>query len=231
MILGDTCTRHCGFCSVAKGTPLPPDPEEPRHVAEAVAELGLDYAVVTSVDRDDLPDEGSLQFARTIEAIRKRNPGCKVEVLIPDFNGRVELLGNVLAAMPDVLAHNVETVPQLYRKVRPGSVYSQSLAILEQAARFAPAKMKVKSGIMVGLGETVDQVLCTMEDIARTGCHIMTIGQYLRPKKRALPVVRYYHPEEFAFLKEQGEAMGFEHVESGPLVRSSYHAKEQAEGI
>jgi lipoic acid synthetase len=232
MILGDICTRHCGFCSVAKGTPPPPDPDEPAKVAEAAADLGLDYVVVTSVDRDDLPDEGSQHFAGTIEAIRRRLPRCRIEVLIPDFNGRSDLLENVLLAGPDVLAHNVETVSHLYPRVRPVAAFEQSLRILEEAVRFRSERgidMKVKSGIMVGLGETMPQVLSTMEAIARTGCDIMTVGQYLSPKKRALPVERFYTPEEFELIRKEGEAMGFSHVESGPLVRSSYHAKEQLE--
>lgn len=230
MVLGDVCTRHCGFCSVDKGNPLPLDCNEPARVAEAVAELELDYVVVTSVNRDDLPDEGSLHFARTIAAVKERVPDCRVEVLIPDFHGKMNLLTNVLAAGPDVLAHNVETVPQLYSRVRPGSVYSRSLDLLARAVEYRRRQgrqFKVKTGLMVGLGEEMHQVLSTMEDIASTGCDLLTLGQYLQPQKRALPVVRYYRPWQFAFMRRQGLAMGFEHVEAGPLVRSSYHAKEQ----
>ncbi len=233
MILGDTCTRHCGFCSVAKGAPLPPDPGEPSKVAEAVSSLELDYAVITSVDRDDLPDEGSMHFAKTIEAVRSRLPGCKVEVLIPDFNGNTRLLRNVLDARPEVLAHNVETVEHLYPRVRPVADFRQSLRILTASSAYRIDRkidMKVKSGIMVGLGETMEQVLHTMNEISATGCDIMTVGQYLSPKKRALEVERFYTPEEFASIREKGLAMGFAHVESGPLVRSSYRAKEQLRG-
>jgi len=232
MILGDVCTRHCGFCSVAKGKPGAPDPDEPENVAEAVASLGLDYAVITSVDRDDLPDEGAAHWAETVRAVKRRLPGCKVELLIPDFNGNRDLLEVVLNARPDVLGHNVETVAHLYRRVRPVADYTNSLKILEHAYLWREhhrAKMAVKCGIMVGLGETMEQVLDTMRDIVATGCEIMTVGQYLPPKKNSLPLERYYTPEEFAYLREEGLAMGFKHVESGPLVRSSYHAKTQAE--
>lgn len=232
MILGDVCTRHCGFCSVSKGKPSPPDPREPANVAEAVASLGLDYAVVTSVDRDDLPDEGAEHWAQTVRAIKRRLPGCKVELLVPDFNGNKTLLEVVLEAFPDVLGHNVETVAGLYRRVRPVADYTNSLKILEHAYLWREKRdveMAVKSGIMVGLGETMDQVLDTMRDIAGTGCEIMTVGQYLPPKKNALPLERFYTPEEFDYIRDEGLKIGFKHVESGPLVRSSYHAKSQAE--
>jgi lipoic acid synthetase len=232
MILGDICTRHCGFCSVAKGKPGPVDAGEPAHVAEAVARLGLQYAVITSVDRDDLPDEGAGHFAQTIAQIRARVPGCGVEVLIPDFNGKKDLLEIVLEAGPDCLAHNIETVAHLYRRVRPVAVYENTLKILEHAVLWRErraADMRVKCGIMVGLGETMEQLLDTMRDIAHTGCDILTVGQYLPPKKKALPLDRYYSLQEFAHIREQGLAMGFKHVESGPLVRSSYHAREQVE--
>ncbi len=234
MILGDICTRHCGFCSVAKGRPGPVDPEEPEHLAEAVDALRLDYAVVTSVDRDDLPDEGAGHFAECIRAIRRRRPACRVEVLIPDFNGRRELLEIVLEARPDCLAHNIETVAHLYRRVRPVAVYENTLKVLENAVLWRERRgvdMKVKCGIMVGLGETMDQLLDTMRDIAGTGCDILTVGQYLPPKKKALPLDRYYTLEEFAQIREAGLAMGFGHVESGPLVRSSYHAHRQVESL
>ena len=232
MILGDVCTRHCGFCSVMKGKPGPVDPLEPEHVADAIERLRLSYAVITSVDRDDLPDEGAGHFAQTIAAVRRRTPDCKVEVLIPDFNGRKDLLEVVLDARPDCLAHNIETAAHLYRRVRPVAVYENTLKILEQAVLYRDERdlaMRVKCGIMVGLGETMEQLLDTLRDIASTGCDIMTVGQYLPPKKAALPLDRYYSLEEFAAIREEGLKMGFRHVESGPLVRSSYHAKQQIE--
>lgn len=230
MILGDVCTRHCGFCSVMKGKPGPVDALEPEHVAQAIEKLRLQYAVITSVDRDDLPDEGAGHFAQTIAAVRRRMPDCKVEVLIPDFNGRKELLEVVLDARPDCLAHNIETASHLYRRVRPVAVYENTLKILEHSVLYREERgldMRVKCGIMVGLGETMEQLLDTLRDIAHTGCDIMTVGQYLPPKKAALPLDRYYSLEEFAHIKEVGLTMGFKHVESGPLVRSSYHAKQQ----
>jgi lipoic acid synthetase len=235
MIMGDTCTRHCGFCSVAKGKPNALDPREPEHVAQAVESLGLDYAVITSVDRDDLPDEGAGHFAATISAVKRRVSGCKVEVLIPDFNGRKDLLEVVLEAEGaglEVMGHNVETASHLYRRVRPVANYTNSLKVLEHSFLWRQQRgsdMKVKSGIMVGLGETMAQVLDTMRDIANTGCEIMTVGQYLPPKKNALQLDRYYTLEEFDRLRVEGMKMGFKHVESGPLVRSSYHAKSQVE--
>ena len=230
MILGDICTRHCGFCSVKKGIPGAVDPNEPENVAKAAAKMNLDYAVVTSVDRDDMPDEGATHFAKTIRAIREHVPGCKVDVLIPDFNGRRELLDIVLAERPEVLAHNIETVKALYRRVRPVAVYEQSLKIVEEAVKYREehgADIQTKCGIMVGLGETTEQLLETIGDIAGTGCDIITIGQYLSPKRHSLPVEKFYTPEEFDYLRDRAYEFGLGHVESGPLVRSSYHAKEQ----
>jgi len=233
MILGDVCTRHCGFCSVMKGKPGPVDPLEPGHVADAIEKLKLKYAVITSVDRDDLADEGAGHFAQTITAVRRRIPDCQIEVLIPDFNGRRELLDIVLDARPDCLAHNIETASHLYRRVRPVANYENTLKILENSVIYREkhgADIRVKCGIMVGLGETMDQLLDTLKDIALTGCDILTVGQYLPPKKAALPLDRYYSLEEFAHIKTEGLKMGFKHVESGPLVRSSYHARAQMEG-
>jgi lipoic acid synthetase len=230
MILGDICTRHCGFCSVKKGIPGAADANEPENVAQAALKMGLEYAVVTSVDRDDMPDEGATHFAQTIHAIRRALPECKIEVLIPDFNGRRELLDIVLDARPAVLAHNVETVEALYRRVRPVAVYGQSLKILEEAVAYRRehnVDIRTKCGIMLGLGETREQLLSTIRDIADTGCDIITIGQYLSPKRNALPVDRFYTPEEFDELRDRAYEFGLKHVESSPLVRSSYKAKEQ----
>ena len=234
MILGDVCTRHCGFCSVMKGKPGAVDPLEPGHVADAIETLRLQYAVITSVDRDDLPDEGAGHWAQVITAVRNRTPKCRIEVLIPDFNGKRELLDIVLDARPDCLAHNIETASHLYRRVRPVAVYENTLKILESSVLYREQRhldIAVKCGIMVGLGETMDQLLDTLKDIALTGCDIMTVGQYLPPKKAALPLDRYYSLEEFAHIKAEGLKMGFKHVESGPLVRSSYHAKQQIENV
>lgn len=229
MILGDICTRACGFCAVPSGKPAgPPDEEEPQRVAEAVARMGLRYAVVTSVNRDDQADGGAHIFARTIEEIRRRVPGCKVEVLIPDFRGNWDALGAVLATKPDVLNHNTETVPRLYRQVRKGALYERSLELLRRAKETHP-DVPTKTGMMLGLGEEKDEVLSTMQDLAAQGTDILTLGQYLQPTREHLPIVRYVHPDEFAEFKARGEAMGFKHVESGPLVRSSYHAFDQAE--
>jgi lipoic acid synthetase len=229
MILGDICTRACGFCAVPSGKPAgPPDEEEPLRVAEAVARMGLRYAVVTSVNRDDQADGGAHIFARTIEEIRRRVPGCKVEVLIPDFRGDWNALNVVLRTRPDVLNHNTETVPRLYRQVRKGAVYERSLELLRRAKQTHP-DVPTKTGLMLGLGEEKDEVLLTLEDLAAQGTDILTLGQYLQPTREHLPVVRYVHPEEFAEFKILGEAMGFKHVEAGPLVRSSYHAFEQTE--
>ena len=225
MILGNVCTRRCGFCAVQKGAPLEADYDEPRRVAEAAAALGLRYAVVTSVDRDDRKDGGAELFALTIQAIRQRIPGCRVEVLIPDFQGSREALEMVLAARPDVLNHNTETVPRLYREVRPGSRYERSLELLARAKEAAQA-MPVKSGMMLGLGESEGEVLAVMRDLAKCGVDILTLGQYLRPSPRHLPIARYWQPAEFEALRRAGGEMGFAHVEAGPLVRSSYHAAE-----
>jgi lipoic acid synthetase len=229
MILGDICTRACGFCAVPSGRPAgPPDEDEPERVAEAAQAMGLRYIVVTSVNRDDQSDGGSVIFARTIEALRRRLPGCRVEVLIPDFRGDWKALETVVEARPDVLNHNLETVPRLYRQVRPGAIYERSLELLLRAGKIAPA-MPVKTGMMLGLGESHEEVLQAMTEIRRQGASILTLGQYLQPTKEHLPVVRYVHPEEFAEYKRAGQKMGFRHVESGPLVRSSYHAFEQEE--
>jgi lipoic acid synthetase len=229
MILGDICTRACGFCAVPSGKPVgPPDEQEPFRVAEAVAKMGLRYAVVTSVNRDDQPDGGAHIFARTIEEIRRRVPGCKVEVLIPDFRGDWNALGVVLATKPDVLNHNTETVPRLYRQVRKGAVYERSLGLLRRSKEAHP-EVPTKTGLMLGLGEEKEEVLSTLQDLAAQGTDILTLGQYLQPTREHLPIVRYLHPDEFAEFKIRGEAMGFKHVEAGPLVRSSYHAFEQTE--
>ncbi|HMO79380.1 MAG TPA: lipoyl synthase [Pyrinomonadaceae bacterium] len=231
MLGGDTCTRHCGFCAVNKGKPMDLDPMEPTHVAEAVKHLELEHAVITSVNRDDLPDGGSMHWAETIVKVRELNPGCKVEVLIPDFNGDEDALNNVLNARPDVLNHNTETIARLYRRVRPDAKYDQSMELLERAARFRDTQMPsmlTKSGIMAGLGETFEEVVDLMRDLRKASCDIMTIGQYLQPYEKRLPVERYVTPDEFAEWKKIGEAMGFKHVESSPLTRSSYHAREQA---
>jgi lipoic acid synthetase len=223
MILGNVCTRRCGFCAVQKGAPLEADYDEPRRVAEAVAALGLRYTVVTSVNRDDRKDGGAELFALTIEAIRERVAGCRVEVLVPDFQGSKAALETVLAAWPDVLNHNIETVPRLYRRVRPGSRYERSLEVLGRAKRAAPA-IPTKSGVIVGLGETEQEVLCLMRDLVDRGVDIFTVGQYLRPSPAHLPIARYWTPAEFEALRRAGYEMGFAHVEAGPLVRSSYHA-------
>ncbi len=227
MILGDICTRACGFCAVSSGKPAgPPDEHEPERVAEAVERMGLRYAVVTSVNRDDQPDGGAGIFARTIAEIRRRVPSCKVEVLIPDFRGDWSALETVIAARPDVLNHNTETVPRLYHQVRKGAVYARSLELLRRAKSAAPA-MPTKTGLMLGLGETREEVLAAMQDLVAQRTDILTLGQYLQPTREHLPIVRYVHPDEFADYKKLGEKMGFSHVESGPLVRSSYHAFEQ----
>jgi lipoyl synthase len=228
MLMGDICTRHCGFCAVGKGRPGSLDPQEPARVAEAARELGLSHAVVTSVNRDDLPDGGAAHFAATIQAIRERNPACTVEVLIPDFQGNWAALEIVLAAGPEILNHNVETVPRLYKRVRPDAVYSQSLELLSRARSYRDARalsMRTKSGLMVGLGETVEELIETLSELRACGCDIATVGQYLQPYERRLPVERYYTPAEFDSIRERGEAMGFQRVEAGPLVRSSYHAR------
>lgn len=230
MILGDICTRRCGFCAVTHGRPIGLDLEEPFRVAQAVRVMGLEHAVVTSVNRDDLPDGGAGIFAATIRRIRETSPGCTVEVLIPDFKGNWQALESVLVAKPDILNHNTETVPRLYRQARAGAKYERSLELLERARRF-DSTVLTKSGLMLGLGEEREELLATMHDLARVGCDILTLGQYLRPTMHHLPVVRYVHPDEFRELKVTGEAIGFKHVESGPLVRSSYHAGQQARAL
>jgi lipoyl synthase len=227
MILGELCTRRCGFCAVPKGKPAGEvDSAEPERVAEAAERMGLKYVVVTSVDRDDLADGGAGIFAQTIEALRRKIPGCQVEVLIPDFRGSDEALRTVLAARPDVLNHNIETVPRMYPAARRGSYYERSLELLRRSREIAP-KIPSKSGLMAGLGETFDEICAVLGDLARVGVGIVTIGQYLRPSGDQLPVARFYTPEEFAAFKREGERLGIRHVESGPLVRSSYHAHEQ----
>jgi lipoic acid synthetase len=225
MILGDVCTRRCGFCSVASGLPTFADPGEPARVAEAVARMGLAHAVITSVDRDDLPDGGAAHWAAVVRAVRERNPETRIEVLVPDFKGKGDALATVMDTRPDIFAHNVETIPRLYRTVRPGSKYEHSLSLLRQAAdRRGDGPLKVKSNLMLGLGETLDEVRDTMRDLREQDVEILTIGQYLQPAPEQLPVARYAHPDEFAALAREGREMGFWHVESGPLVRSSYHA-------
>ena len=226
MILGDTCTRSCGYCNVVHGTPKPPDELEPVNVASAVEAMSLAYVVITSVDRDDLPDCGAGHFARTITETRARLPHCRIEVLIPDFKGVESSLHTVLDARPDVLNHNIETVPRLYRTARPGGKYDRALELLDRSRRYAPG-IPTKSGLMVGLGEEWDEVVQTLRDLRASGCQIVTIGQYLRPSPANLPMTRYYTPSEFGELKRVALDFGFAHVESGPLVRSSYHAHEQ----
>lgn len=228
MILGDVCTRSCGFCAIATGRPQGLDLKEPERVAQAIRRLGLRHAVVTSVNRDELEDGGAFIFAETIRKVREYCPGTSIEVLIPDFQGDWEALRAVMDAGPDILNHNVETVPRLYRLMRPQAKYDRSLELLRRAKGMR-ADAPTKSGIMVGAGETWDEVLRTMADIAGTGCDILTVGQYLQPSPAHVPVLRYYPPEEFVRLKALGLEMGFRHVESGPLVRSSYHAAEQVD--
>lgn len=231
MILGDQCTRRCGFCAVPKGMPRGQvDWEEPERVARAALVMGLKYAVVTSVDRDDLRDGGAAIFARTVQALRTAIPGLRVEVLIPDFRGSDHALEAVLGARPDVLNHNIETVPRLYSVARRGSHYERSLRLLARSRELDPA-IPTKSGLMVGLGETFEEICALLKDLAGAGVELVTIGQYLRPSREQLPVARFYSLEEFAALKVEGERMGIRHVESGPLVRSSYHAHEQTAAI
>ena len=230
LILGDICTRNCGFCAVTHGKPTELDLAEPDRVAQAIQRLGLEHAVITSVNRDDQADGGSAIFAAVIRRIRELSPGCGVEVLIPDFRGNEAALRTVVEAAPDILNHNMETVPRLYREVRPGSRYEQSLELFARARRMAPA-LVTKSGIIVGFGEEREELLQTMLDLRRVDCDILTLGQYLRPSQQHLPIIRYYTPEEFRELKAIGEGMGFKHVEAGPLVRSSYHARGQIEEV
>lgn len=227
LILGDTCTRNCGFCNVKTGRPAPPDPDEPERVAQAVRAMGLKHAVITSVDRDDLPDGGASVFAAVTRRVRQAQPQCTVELLIPDFRGRVPPLQVVLDERPDVLNHNVETVGRLFRAIQPQCKYEWSLAVLRNAKELWPEAV-TKSGLMVGLGETVDEVLDVMRDLREVGVDILTIGQYLQPTKRHVPIARYYTPQEFEMLRQRGAEMGYAWVESGPLVRSSYNAEGQA---
>jgi lipoic acid synthetase len=224
MILGDVCTRSCGFCAVKTGRPEGLDLEEPHRVAEAIRIMGVRHAVITSVNRDELPDGGAAIFAETIRQARVVNPDVTVEVLVPDFRGVAWALALVVDAHPDILNHNTETVPRLYARVRPQAKYDRSLEVIRRAKA---AGMTTKSGMMLGLGESVEEVVPVMEDLRAAGCDILTLGQYLQPTKDHLPVERFVHPDEFRLLKERGLALGFTHVESGPLVRSSYHAHEQ----
>lgn len=227
MILGDTCTRACTFCAVNSGRPAPPDPLEPQRLARAVELLGLDYVVITSVNRDDLPDGGAGAFAACIEAVRRRTPTCRVEVLIPDFEGNWDALAEVVGAKPFVLNHNIETVPRLYPRVRPKAQYQRSLELISKVKELDSA-MLTKSGMMVGLGESLDEVFQAMADLRAHGCDLLTVGQYLRPTPKHLPVARYWWPEEYEPIRRKGGELGFAHVEAGPLVRSSYRAHEQA---
>jgi lipoic acid synthetase len=230
MILGDVCTRACSYCAVEHGRPAPLDAAEPERVARAIEALGLSYVVITSVDRDDLPDGGAAAFAETIRQTRSRLPGCRIEVLIPDFQGSEEALRTVLDAAPDVLNHNTETVPRLYRAARSGGRYPRTLELLARARTYAP-HIATKTGLMVGLGETHDELAATFADLRGVDCQILTIGQYLRPTPAHAPMARYYHPDEFQALKALALDLGFVHVESGPLVRSSYHAHETADAF
>ncbi len=226
MILGDVCTRACRFCAVTSGKPTWNDPLEPERVARAVQKMNLSHVVITSVARDDMPDGGASAFAQVIAKTRERNPETRIEVLIPDFEGSESSLDTVLAAGPDILNHNIETVARLQKTVRSRATYERSLQLLERAKTKSPDKL-TKSGMMLGVGEQVEEVIRTMQDLHDVGCDILTIGQYLRPSESHLPITRYYTPEEFDELQKQGLSMGFRHVESGPLVRSSYHAHEQ----
>jgi len=230
MILGEICTRNCGYCAVTHGKPVWEDREEPERVGRAVRELGLEHVVITSVNRDDLADGGAAVFAATVRAIRKEAPGCRVELLIPDFQGNAAALQTVVDARPDILDHNTETVPRLYRVARHGGRYERTLELFRRTRRAVPGLL-TKSGIILGLGEERDELLNTMRDLREVDVNILTLGQYLRPSPRHLPIARYYPPEEFAELAEIGRGLGFAHVEAGPLVRSSYHAKRQAQGL
>lgn len=230
MILGDTCTRSCGYCNVIHGTPKAPDSHEPANVASAIHAMELAHVVITSVDRDDLPDFGADHFARTIAETRARIPQCGIEVLVPDFKGDEAALRTVLDAKPNILNHNIETVPRMYRMARPGGRYDRALQLLDRSRQYAP-DIPTKSGLMVGLGEQWDELVQTLRDLRDNGVQIVTIGQYLRPSLANLPMTRYYTPAEFAELKRIGLELGFGHVESGPLVRSSYHAHEQVQSL
>lgn len=225
MLMGEICTRNCGYCAVAHGRPEPLDPFEPVRVAEAVLQLGLQHVVVTSVDRDDLPDGGAAHFAATARAIKSRLPSCAVEVLIPDFKGDSAAIGAVVDSPIDVLNHNTETVPRLYRRARPGGKYTRTLDLLRAAKERRP-QLLTKTGLMLGLGEERDELVEVFRDLRHAGCDILTLGQYLQPSREHLPVARYVHPDEFQSLRRDALALGFRHVESGPLVRSSYHAWE-----
>lgn len=225
LILGNICTRRCHYCSVTTGRPLAFDPEEPQRVADAVGLLNLRHAVITSVNRDDVPDGGATIFAETIARIRRVSPTCTVEVLIPDFQGHQKALATVIRENPDILNHNIETVPRLFPTIRPQGKYSRSLKVLQWAQEMGA---RTKSGLMAGLGETEDEILTVMKGLRTVGCKMLTLGQYLRPTKEHTPVARFYTPEEFEMLKQKALGLGFEHVESAPLVRSSYHAEEQA---
>ena len=226
MILGDICTRACAYCAVTSGRPTGLDLGEPARLAETVERMGLRYAVITSVNRDDLPDGGAFIFAQCITKIRKRLPRCKVEVLIPDFEGNWDALGTVMAAAPDTLNHNIETVRRVFHRVRPRGDFDQSLELLRRAKAIDPNAV-TKSGMMVGLGETWDEIIDTMRDLRSVGCDLLTIGQYLRPSAKHVALAKWYTPEEFEELGREADALGFRHVASGPLVRSSYHADEQ----
>ena len=228
MVLGDVCTRNCAYCAVAHGRPPKYDTAEPARVAEAVAEMRLQHAVITSVDRDDLPDFGAFIFAETIRQIRARLPECSVEVLVPDFQGNEDAIRTVLEARPDIYNHNTETVPRLYKRCRPGGRYERVMEIFRFAKRTAPA-IPTKTGLILGMGETVDEVHAVLRDLREVDVDIVTLGQYLRPSDKHHPLDRYYTPDEFRALRDAGMAMGFRHVESGPLVRSSYHAWEQVQ--
>jgi lipoic acid synthetase len=228
MILGEVCTRACAYCAVSHGRPAAADPGEAARVGHAIETLGLTYVVITSVDRDDLPDGGAAIFADTIRETRARRPECRIEVLIPDFQGKEASLHTVLDARPDVMNHNVETVPRLYRMARSGGRYSRTLELLDRSRRYAP-DIPTKTGLMVGLGEEHEELVATFKDLRGAGCQILTIGQYLRPSSEHAPMTRYYHPDEFRELKRIALDLGFVHVESGPLVRSSYHAHETAD--
>ena len=230
MILGDVCTRNCGYCAVAHGRPVWEDREEPERVGRAVRALGLEHVVVTSVNRDDLADGGAAVFAATVRAIRREAPGCRVEVLVPDFQGSAEALQTVLDARPDILNHNIETVPRLYKVARHGGRYERSLELFRRARRAAP-DLLTKSGLILGLGEEHEELLATLSDLRAADVNILTLGQYLRPSPQHLPIARFYRPDEFRELAEEGARLGFAHVEAGPLVRSSYHAKRQVAAI
>jgi len=231
MIMGDICTRRCPFCDVGHGRPLPLDPDEPANLARTIAALNLSYVVITSVDRDDLRDGGAQHFVDCIRAVRATSPGTQIEVLVPDFRGRMERALAILeAAPPDVMNHNLETVPRLYKQARPGSDYAHSLALLREFKARVPG-VPTKSGLMVGLGETDDEILATMRDMRAHGIDMLTIGQYLQPSGGHLPVARYVHPDTFAMFEREAQAMGFRHAAVGALVRSSYHADRQAEGV